>query len=175
MFDIILKDSQMMRFDKIYYFSNSTSEPIYEIIVNLITNSKEEFQELSLKALDENDHELEISKILASTPYSKKIILKLSKPIFQGDLRRYVKISYDSKLTKNTFEHIFLTESSLFELNFKHFANLNYSPLLYFIDTEQGSKNILEKSSVTIKGMFKVISWNLSSGITLRDAIRLEW
>ena len=64
-FDIILKDDSAS-FGRQYFFSNSSSEPIYEIVAGIVTNSEEEFPSLALKAYDENKHELEISQIISS-------------------------------------------------------------------------------------------------------------
>jgi hypothetical protein len=175
-FDIILKDTpQMARFVRKYYFSNQSSEPIYELVANFITNSTEEFNELNLKAYDENNKELEISKILASTPYSKKIIVKLSNPVFSGESGRSLKIVYDLKMSKNNFENIFTTDTMIFELNFKHYANIDYSPKLYFMESEHGSKEMIQISSKIRKGMFNEIMWEKSQGIKIKDSIRLEW
>ena len=175
-FDVILKDIPgMARFVRKYYFSNQSQEPIYELVANLITNSVGEFKELSLKAYDENNNELGISKILASTPYSKKIIIKLSTPIFNGDSGRILKIVYDAKITKNNFENIFTTDTSSFELNFKHYANVEFSPVLYYMDSEQGSKDTIEISSKRRKGMFNEITWEKSEGLKIKDGVRLEW
>jgi len=175
-FDIILKDIPgMARFVRKYYFSNQSSEPIYELVANFITNSTEEFNELNLKAYDENDKELEISKILASTPYSKKIVVKLLNPVFSGETKRSLKIVYDLKMTKNNFENVFTTDTLVFELNFKHYANINYSPTLYFMNSEHGTKEMIPISSKIRKGMFSEIMWEKSQGIKIKDGIRLEW
>ncbi|KAF6247388.1 hypothetical protein C6990_02670 [Nitrosopumilus sp. b3] len=175
-FDVILKDTPGIgRFVRTYYFSNQHTEPIYELIVNMITNSKVEINELNFKIYDENKKELKISKILSVTPYSKKIIIKLSKPVFKGEDGRSVKIMYDEKLAKNNFENIFTTDTQLFEFNFKHYANMEFNPVLYFLNSENGSKEILEISSNSRKGIFKEIMWEKDHGINIKDGIRLEW
>jgi hypothetical protein len=175
-FDIILKDSLgMARFERTYNFSNKTTEPIYEIVANVTTTSKEELTEMNLKVYDEDNKELEISRILAPTAYSKKIIIKLSKPVFNGDSERTLKIVYDAKLTKNYFENIFTTDTQVFELNFKHYANLKFTPKLYYIDSEQGSREDVEIYSERTKGMFSETMWNKSQGIKIKDGIRLMW
>lgn len=175
-FDIILKDSPgMARFERTYYFSNQSTEPISEMVANITTTSEEELKEMNLKVFDENNKELEISKILASTIYSKKIIIKLSKPVFVGDSGRTLKIIYDAKLAKNYFENIFTTDTQVFELNFKHYANLKFTPKLYYIDSEQGNREDVEIDSERTKGMFSETMWNKSQGIKIKDGIRLVW
>ena len=175
-FDIILKDSPgMARFERTYYFSNKTTKPISEMIANVTTTSKEELKEMNLKIYDENNKELEISKILASTAYSKKIIIKLPKPVFNGDSGRKLKIVYDAKLTKNYFENIFTTDTQVFELNFKHYANLKFTPKLYYISSEYGSREDVEIASKRTKGMFSETMWTKSQGIKIKDGIRLMW
>jgi hypothetical protein len=175
-FNIVRKEqTSPARLERYYYFSNISSEPIYEIVAGIVTNSEEDFQNLNLKAFDERKNELEISKILASTPYSKKIVVKLAKPVFSGDSGRMVKIIYDSKLIKNNFENFFLIDTSDFEINFSHFSNVNLAPTLYYIDNENGSKNIIHQLSKTTKGMFTTTKWEKSQGINVKDMIRLEW
>jgi len=116
-FNIHLKEHHTS-FERYYHFSNHSSEPIYEIVAGIVTNSEEEFQSLNIKIYDEQNKELEISKILDSTPYSKKIVVKLAKPVFNGDHGRMLKMVYDANLSKNNFENFFLIDTSDFELNF---------------------------------------------------------
>jgi len=175
-FDIILKDSPgMARFERTYYFSNQSTEPIYEIVANVTTTSNEELREMNLKVHDEDNKELEISKILSPTAYSKKFIIKLSKPVFNGDYGRTLKIVYDAKLAKNYFENIFTTDTQVFELNFKHYANIKFAPKLYYIDSENGNREDVEIDSERTKGMFSETMWKKSRGIKIKDGIRLVW
>ena len=82
-YNVILKNTlDSAHFERIYYFSNFSKEPLYEVVVGIVTNSEEEFPNLKIKVFDEANKEFDISQILASTPYSKKIIIKLNKPIF---------------------------------------------------------------------------------------------
>ena len=175
-FNIILKDkTNNTRFERYYYFSNDSSEPIYEIVIGIVTNSEEEFQTFKIQIFDEDNKELEIIKILSSTPFSKKIVVKLTKPVFTGDSGRMVKMEYDAKLSESYFENLFLNETPNFELNFSYYANVAYSPKLYYFDNEQGSKNMLSPSPKTTKGMFTNNKWEKSKGISGNDMIRLEW
>jgi len=175
-YNIILKEpTDPVRFERYYYFSNNSSEPIYEILEGFFTNSEEEFKTLNLKIFDEENKELEISKILEVTPLSKKIVIKLTKPVFKGDSGRMLKMVYDVKISKNIFKNFFLTETSNFELNFNHFANVNLAPKLYYVDNEHGSKNLIEQLSKTTKGMFTNNKWEKTQGINVKDIISLEW
>jgi hypothetical protein len=175
-FNIIIKDEgDPVRFERYYYFSNKYSEPIYEMVIGVITNSEEQFQDINLKILDENDHELKIAKILDSTSYSKKIVVKLAKPVFNDDSGRFLKMIYYEKLSKNNFENFFLMDTTSFELNFSHFANVAPTVRLYFFNNEQGSKNLIEQGSQTTKGMFTNNKWEKTQGIAVKDLIRVEW
>ena len=175
-YKVILKDSlDVARFERYYYFSNNSNSPIYEITAGVVTNSDEEFHNLNLKAFDEKNKELEISKILASTPYSKKIVVKLQKPVFEGDSGRILKITYDANLKKKNFENFFLLDTSNFELNFNHYKNIKLSPKLFYIDHEKGSKNLIDKSLEKPSGPFITHVWNKTQGIKVKDLIRLEW
>jgi len=173
-FNILLKD-QHASFERYYHFSNNSSEPIYEVIIGIVTNSEEEFSLVNLKIFDEKNKELEISQILYSTPYSKKVIVKLEKPIFHGDSGRILKMVYDAKLSKNTFENFFLIDTSNFELNLIYYSNVDITPKLYYIDNELGTKNIIPQLSKTSKGMSTTIQWEKTQGINIKDMIRLDW
>jgi hypothetical protein len=175
-YNIILKEqTDPVRFERYYYFSSDSSEPIHEIVEGFFTNSEEEFKTLNLKIFDERNNELEISKILEVTPLSKKIVVKLPTPIFNGDSGRMLKIAYDVKISKNIFKNFFLTETSNFELNFSYFANVNLTPNLYHVDNEHGSKSLIEQISTTTKGMFTNNKWEKTQGINVKDIISLEW
>lgn len=155
-FNIVLKDDSA-HVEREFYFSNSSSEPIYEIMAGILTNSEEEFPSQNLKAYNEHKHELEISQILSSTTFSKKIVIKLEKPIFSGDKNKLVKLIYDLKLSRNNFENFFLIDTSVFELNLSHYSELDISPKLYYIDNENGSKIILFESSNIARGISRTI------------------
>lgn len=175
-FNIILKEkANSVHLERYFYFSNNSPEPIYEIVTGIVSNSEEEFQTLDIKAYDEHEKELEISKILASTPFSKKIVIKLHKPVFDGDSGRMVKLVYNSQLSKNNFENFFLIDTLLFELNFSFYSNVSFNPKLYYIDNEHGSKNIINHIAKTTQGVFTNIKWEKNKGINIKDMIRLEW
>ena len=106
---------------------------------------------------------------------SKKIVVKLTTPVFNGDSGRMLKIAYDVKISKNIFKNFFLTETSNFELNFSYFANVNLTPNLYYVDNEHGSKSLIEQMSTTTKGMFTNNKWEKTNGINVKDIISLEW
>ncbi len=171
----ILQKEHVTSFERYYHFSNNSSEPIYEVIVGIVTNSEEEFSLVNLKIFDEQNKELAISQILYSTPYSKKVIIKLEKPIFHGDPGRILKMVYDAKLSKNNFENFFLIDTSNFELNFIYFSDLDIAPKLFYIDNELGTKNIIPQLSKTINGISTKIQWQKTQGINVKDMIRLEW
>ena len=175
-FNVILKDpSDLTRMERNYYFSNNSTDPIYELVAGIVSNSEEEFDASNLRAFDEDDNELEISKILDLTALSKKIIIKLAKPVFKGDSGRMLKMVYDSKLTKNSFENFFLINTSNFELNFSHYSNVELVPKLYYIDNENGTKSVINQLSKTTPGVFTHYKWEKNQGINLKDMIRLEW
>ena len=175
-YNIIFKDQDHpVSFERYYYFSNTSPDPIYEFVVGIVTNSEEELKSINLKIFDENNDALEISKILFPTPYSKNIVIKLTKPIFNGDLGKMLKITYNTKLSNNNFENFFLIDTVNFELNFSHFANVNLTPKLYYINNKHGTKNIITQLYKTTKGMFVHNQWKKTQGINVKDLIRLEW
>ena len=173
-FNIFVKE-ESAHFERYYHFANRSSEPIYEIVAGIVTNSNEEFQSLGLKIYDDNNDQLEISQILDSTPFSKKIVVKLDKPIFNDGSRRILKMIYDTKLFRNNFENFFLIDTSNLELNFTYSSAASFDPKLYYIDNENGSKDEIEKLYKQSKGMSTNIRWEKTQGIHIRDMIRLEW
>jgi len=99
----------------------------------------------------------------------------LAKPVFNGDNGRILRLVYDANLSKNNFENFFLIDTSDFELNFTYYSNVDIDPKLYYINNEQGSKNIIPQLSKTTKGMSTKIQWEKTHGINVKDMIRLEW
>jgi len=173
-FNIFVKE-ESAHFERYYHFANRSSEPIYEIVAGIVTNSNEEFQSLGLKIYDDNNDQLEISQILDSTPFSKKIVVKLDKPIFNDGSRRILKMIYDTKLCRNNFENFFLIDTSNLELNFTYSSAASFAPKLYYIDNENGSKDEIKELYKQSKGMSTNIRWEKTQGIHIRDMIRLEW
>lgn len=174
-FNVVVKEpDQPVRFERLYHFSNHSDEPIYEITVGIAANSENEFKKINLKVFDESNNELEISKIIASSPFSKKITVKLPNPVFNGDSGKMVKITYESFLSKNLFENFFLVDTDNFELNFSHYSNLSLDPQLFYIDSQNMDKYLLDKITLT-KGVFTNHKWEKSEKVNLKDLIRLEW
>lgn len=175
-FKIILKDKEKPTlFEREYYFANDLSEPINEFVTGMVSNSEEEFHSLHLKIFDESNKKLEVSKILASTPLMKKIIIKLTNPIFPGENNRSIKLVYESILSRNVFENFFLMDTNNFELTFSHFSNLNYTPTLFYFNNNEGTKNLINLSSKITKGVFTNHKWEHDKGINIKDIIHLEW
>jgi len=174
--NIIVKElEEPIRFERYFYFSNKLKEPIHVITVGLITNSEEEFKQLQLKAFDEKNKELEISKIVSQSPLSKLITIKFLSPIFPHDSEKMIKIIYYSKLTKNIFENFFMTDTESFELNFSHYSNERIFPALHYLNNLQGIKTLLEPENVAVKGIFTTHKWEKQGEINLKDMIRLQW
>jgi hypothetical protein len=175
-FNVILKEMEIPTiFERYYYFSNNLSEPLNQIIVGITANSEEEFHSLHLKICDEKEKELSISKILSPTPLFKKIIVKLDPPIFPGDKGKYIKLTYESKLSKNSFENFFLEDAQNFELNLSHYSNLKFNPSLFHFDIKHVSKNLIDSSSKITKGVFVNHKWEKTNGIHDKDLIHLDW
>lgn len=175
-FHIIYKDKEApTRFERYYHFSNNASEPLNQVEVGIVANSEQEFHSLHLKAHDEKERELVVSKILSPTPFFKKIVIKLNKPIFPGDKGKIIKLTYDAKLSKNNFENFFLTGTNNFELNFNHYSNVEFNPSLFYFDNKNGTKNLIIQSSKTTRGVFTSYKWEKTQNIHVRDLICLDW
>ena len=82
---------------------------------------------------------------------------------------------WDAKLSRNNFENFFLVDTENFELNFSYPSNVELHPKLYYIDNNEGSKNLIDSIFKTAKGMSTTIQWEKTQGINLKDLIRLEW
>ena len=174
--NIIVKELEdPIRFERFFYFSNKLKEPIHDITVGLITNSEDEFKQLQLKAFDEKNNELEISKIVSQNPFSKLITIKSLSPIFPHDSEKMIKMIYYSKLANNIFESFFLTDTESFELNFSHYSNVKLFPTLHYMNNLQGIKTLLESENAVVKGVFTTHKWERQGEINLKDLIRLQW
>ena len=176
-FNIKIKDLEInfAKHERIYYFVNNSNEPIYEINIGIITNTEQEFENLNVKAFDE-DEELTLSKILSHSPFTKEMIIKLRNPIFSGDSGRIIKILYSVKEQSKYFENLFLTDTKDFQLNFIiPYNSLEKEPKLYHIDSENNIKKQIKEPSKLSKGMSTSFQWQKSDGINIKDIIRLEW
>ena len=176
-FNMKIKDLEInfVEHERIYYFVNNSNEPIYEINIGIITNTEQEFENLNVKAFDE-DEKLKLSKILSHSPFSKEIIIKLRNPIFSGDSGRIIKILYNVKEQNKYFENLFLTDTKDFQLNFIiPYNSLDKEPKLYHIDSENNIKMQIKEPSKFSKGMSTRIQWQKNDGINIKDIIRLEW
>ena len=176
-FNMKIKDleTNFVKHERIYHFVNNSNEPIYEINIGIITNTEQEFENLNVKAFDE-DEELKLSKILSHSPFSKEIIIKLTNPIFNGDSVRIIKILYNVQEQSKYFENLFLTNAEDFQLNFIiPYNSLDQEPKLYHIDSENNIKMQIKEPSKFSKGMSTRIQWQKNDGINIKDIIRLEW
>jgi len=176
-FNLLIKDlkSNLIKHERTYYFVNNSIEPIYEISINIMTNTEKEVQDLNINLFDENDEELRISKVFLPSPFSKEIIVKLKRPVFNGDIGKMIKVHYEVEESRKYFENLFLENIKNFELNFILPYNSPITPKLYHIDFENKSKIIIDESKKNSKELIGLIQWKKSDGINSRDMIRLEW
>lgn len=176
-FNIHIKDFEkpnLIAYERIYDFANSSREPVYTMDVEIMTHTKTDVQDLSIMVFDENNKELEITKIL-STEFSKKITIKLNRPVFRGSDQRLVKVTYVKNEQSNFFQHQFLTKTDNFELNFITRHNFpNKQPNFFFID-KNNNKTLVRESKKISKGMSYVTTWKINDKIYLNDIIRLEY
>ena len=161
--------------ERIYDFVNNSTTPIYEIYVGIMTNTESEVSDLHIRALDEDDNELEITKIASTSPFSKTLTVKLKRPVFRGGEGRQVRIYYEKSEVAKHFEHQFFTDTKKFELNFilpYNFPQRN--PKLFLID-EENHKKLIYQSDRKSKGLSRIIQWKHDKQINLNERIRLEW
>lgn len=176
-FNVMVKDLKegLAKHERIYYFVNNLIEPIYNINVGITTNMEKEFRDLNLKIFDGNE-ELKIYKVSSLSPFSKEAVMKLSRPIFNGESGRMIKAYYEIQESSSYFENFFLNDTSNFELNFiVPSGTSKITPKLYYIDSKNDSKKIIEESKRNTQGMSTIIQWQKSDGINSKDVIRLEW
>ncbi len=177
-FNIKVKDFQKTNFteyERIYDFVNHTAEPIYDMSIDIMTHSKLNVKELNIRAFDENDEELEITKIASASEFSKKVTIKLNRPVFKGSEGRMVKVIYDKRELSNFFQHRFLNETDNFELNFIVPYNFpNKQPKFFFIDKDN-NKTLVSESQKYSTGRAFVTTWHKNDKIYKNDIIRLEY
>ena len=177
-FNIKVKDFEKTNFtqyERIYDFVNHSSEPIYEMDVEIMTHTKLDVKDLNIRAFDENDDELEITKISSASDFSKKAVIKFNRPVFRGSEGRIVKVIYDKRESSNFFQHRFLLETDNFELNFITPFNFpNKQPRFFFIDKNNNKTLVLESKKSSI-GRTNVTTWHKNEKIYHNDIIRLEY
>jgi hypothetical protein len=177
-FNIKVKDFEKTNFtqyERIYDFVNHSSEPIYEMDVEIMTHTKLDVKDLNIRAFDENDKELEITKISSTSDFSKKITIKLNRPVFRGSEGRIVKVIYDKRELSNFFQHRFLIDTDNFELNFITPFNFpNKQPKFFFID-KHNNKTLVSESKKIVMGRTYVTTWHKNDKISHNDIIRLEY
>ena len=177
-FNIKVRDfekTNLIQYERIYDFVNHSSEPIYEMDVEIMTHTKLDVKDLYIKAFDENDEELEIAKISTPSEFSKNITIKLNRPVFRGSEGRIVKVIYAKKEPGNFFEHRFLIDTNNFELNFiTPFDFPNNPPKFFFID-KNNNKTLVSESKKISLGRSYVTTWNKNDKIFHNDIIRLEY
>jgi hypothetical protein len=143
--------------------------------VEIMTHTKIDVKDLNIRALDENNEELDIITISSTSDFSKKITIKLNRPVFRGSEGRIVKVIYDKKEPTNFFQHRFLIDTDTFELNFVTPFNFpNKQPKFFFID-KHNNKTLVSESKKIVMGRTYVTTWHKNDKISHNDIIRLEY
>ena len=177
-FNVKVKDfdkTNLTTYERIYDFINNSAEPIYEIHVEIMTHTKLDVKELNIHAFDENDEELEITKISSPSDFSKNLTIKLNRPVFRGSQGRIVKVTYEKNESANFFQHRFLIDTDNFELNFiVPYDFSNKQSRLIFIDSNN-NKKLVSESKKDSRGALHVTTWNINEKVNLNDIIRLEY
>ena len=170
-----LKKINQIEHERIYDFVNNTSTPIYEVYVGIMTNTEAETSDLHVNAIDEDGNELEISKIVSMSPFSKLLTIKLRRPVFRGGEGRQIRIFYEKSEIAKHFEHKFFTDTEQFELNFiVPFDFPQRNPKLFLID-ENNHKKLVYEYERKSKGLSRIIQWKIKEHVNIDQRIRLEW
>ena len=177
-FNIKIKDYKEItktEHERIYDFVNDTQDPIYEVYIGIMTNTEIEGSDQKIKVIDEEGNDLEISKIVSMSPFSKVLTVKLRRPVFRGGEGRQIRVFYEKSEAAKFFEHKFFTNTEKFELNFvipHDFPQPN--PRLLFID-EDNHKKLVYESERKSKGLSRIIQWKINKQVLVDQRIRLEW
>ncbi len=175
-FNIKAPEHNKTQHERIYYINNQSSEPIFEINIGILTNTPKKFDELNVRAFDENNDSVKISKLTSHSPHTKEIVFKLTTPVFHGDSNRCIKVYYELDEHATCFENLFQTNTKHFELNLITPTDFKKpGPQLYHIDSNSHIKNSIEPSKQITHGLSTTIQWTKTDGINLEDLIRLEW
>ena len=175
-FNLKLQDplTNLIKHERIFYFSNNSDEPIYSITVGIVTNSTKNSEELHLKFFDEENEELKISKISLISPLTQDVTAKLNRPIFKDAVNRFVKILYETRESERIFQNRFLNNTKTLECNFiypKNFTAL--APKLYHVDST--NEKLIEIDHKNSGGLFYTIQWKIDGGVAIEDLIRIVW
>lgn len=177
-FDLGLKNSKTNLLDtkRTYYFMNHSEEPIFEVSNGIITNVEKNFAELDVKASDEKNRDLQIKGINVDSPFRKEFTLKLNDPVFSGDENKSFSVRYHSEEPDRFFENMFLINTQKFILKFSFPTNEGVDkPKLYHIKHQDRDKKILDMDPDIKQGVVTQVKWEIDSGISENDMIRLEW
>jgi len=177
-FNIKVKEfekTNLIEYERFYDFVNNSIEPIYDIHIGIMTHTELDVKSLNIRALDENDEELEITKISSPSEFSKQVTIKLNRPVFRGSEGRLVKVIYETREPSNFFQHRFLIDTNNFELNLITPHNFpNKRPKFFFIDGDN-TKTLIQESNKISRGMSHVTTWQKNDNVYLNDIIRLEY
>lgn len=168
------KITNLVKHERIYYFENTTTEPVYQFSMNIITNKEHMIDDLKIKIFDDHNYELKITKINAISSFSKQITTKLMTPL-PVNSSSLIRLTYETSESEKIFEDIFLTDSDHFELNYYSEDSMNKVPRLYHINCANYTKNQIEHSEPVLKDPKNKMQWKKENRINVSDMIRLEW
>lgn len=177
-FELGLKDleSKLLESKRIYHLSNNSEEPIYEVPIGIITNVEKKFHALNVRASDERNNELQIKGINVDSPLRKEFTIKLNEPVFQGQTGRLYSVKYEAEEPSNFFENLFLLNSKKLTVQFSFPTDAKMKkPTLFLIQHEDREKKLLDPDPNVKQGVSTTLKWNIESGISEKDIVRLEW
>lgn len=177
-FDLVLKDlnTNLLESKRVYYITNNSEEPIYDVSIGIITNVEKSFHELNVIATDERNNELQIKSINVDSPLRKEFSIKLNEPVFQGQTGRLYSVKYEVEEPGKFFENLFLLNSKKITIQFTYPSeNKLNRPSLYIIRQESRAKKLLDYDPNIKQGVSTTMKWIIEDGINEKDIVRLEW
>jgi hypothetical protein len=169
--------TMLVRHKRTYEIVNISDKPISEISHGIATDvEKNTLDDLKVRIYDENNKDLEISKITMNYPYQKEFFTKFNTTILPNEKGHSYTIEYEVEEPERFFENAFLTDCHNFEILFGYPADSQIKQVdIYEINQEKEEKIKSQISPVKEStGKNLVVRW-AKKDIAKGQTIRIEW
>jgi class 3 adenylate cyclase len=177
---IVDPERMLVRHKRYYEIQNNTNHPTATVTHQIATDVDKTFDDLKIKAYDENGKTLRISSIELNTLTQKEFATSFPKPLLHGERTGYY-LEYEVEEPERYFENLFLANCEQFVLTF-NFDQKNemgkdwgIAPILFEINPEKGSKERTAiEPSIENSDNARIMHWSFSQ-ISKGRCLRLEW
>jgi hypothetical protein len=177
---IVDPERMLVRYKRHYEIQNNTDNPTATVTHQIATDVDKTFDDLKIKAYDENGKTLRISSIELNTLTQKEFATSFPKPLLHGERTSYY-LEYEVEEPERYFENLFFANCEQFVLTF-NFRQKNemgkdweIAPILFEISPEKGSKERAAiEPSIENSDNMRSMHWSISQ-ISKGRCLRLDW